>query len=231
MSAHADGTEVGAKSTLECDAILFDLDGVLVDSTTRVAQTWERWALKHQLDPARVIEAAHGQRTIETVQLVAPHLAATDEVATLEASEARNVEGVFEVPGAREILESLPPDSWAIVTSGIRAVATLRIRHTQLPMPKVLICAEDIQRGKPHPEGYLTAARQLGVAADRCVVIEDTPPGLEAARAGRMRSIGVCGTYTADALAIADYTIAHLNALKVSWARNERLLRISIASA
>ena len=110
----------------------------------------------------------------------------------------------------------MPPDAWAIVTSGIRAVATLRIRHTRLPVPKVLICAEDIQRGKPDPEGYLTAARELGVDPAACVVIEDTPPGLEAARAGGMLSIGVCGTYAADALAIADYTVPNLQALKIS---------------
>jgi sugar-phosphatase len=230
MSASADRPDSEAGFSIECAAILFDLDGVLVDSTARVAQTWERWARKHQLDPARVIAAAHGRRTIETVQIVAPHLAATDEVATLEASESIGTEGVFEIPGAQEILASLPPDSWAIVTSGIRAVATLRIRHTHLPMPKVLVCAEDIQHGKPHPEGYLTAAQRLGVDPTGCVVIEDTPPGLEAARAGGMRSIGVCGTYAADALSMADYTIPHLEALKISRAKNGRLLHILAAT-
>jgi beta-phosphoglucomutase-like phosphatase (HAD superfamily) len=128
MSARADGVDLKSKFSLECDAILFDLDGVLVDSTTRVAQTWERWARKHGLDSARVIEAAHGRRTIETVQLVAPYLAATDEVANLEASEASNTDGVFEIPGARNP-ERLPLDRWAIVTSGIRAVATPASDH------------------------------------------------------------------------------------------------------
>ena len=213
MSARADGVDVKPKFALECDAILFDLDGVLVDSTTRVAQTWERWARKHGLDPERVIEAAHGRRTIETVQLVAPHLASTDEVANLEASESSNTEGVFEIPGAREILKQLPLDRWAIVTSGIRAVATLRIRHTGLSMPKVLICAEDIRHGKPDPEGYLTAARGLRVDPTKCLVIEDTPPGLEAARAAGMRSIGVAGTYPAAALGMADYTVPRLDVL------------------
>ncbi len=230
MSASADRPGVETGFSLECDAILFDLDGVLVDSTTRVAETWERWARKHQLDPARVIAAAHGRRTIETVKLVAPHLAATEEVATLEASEASNTEGVFEVPGARELLQGLPLDAWAIVTSGIRAVATLRIRHTHLPMPKVLVCAEDIQRGKPDPEGYLTAAERLGVDPANCVVIEDTPPGLEAAHAGGMRSIGICGTYEAEALSMADHTIPHLRALRISRAKNERLLHILVTS-
>ena len=230
MSASADRRDVGAGFSLECDAVLFDLDGVLVDSTKRVTETWERWAHKHQLDPARVIAAAHGRRTIETVKLVAPHLAATDEVATLEASEAANTEGVFEVPGARQLLQSLPPEAWAIVTSGIRAVATLRILYTKLPMPKILVCAEDIRHGKPNPEGYLTAAELLGVDPAGCVVIEDTPPGLEAARAGGMRSIGVCGTYGADALTMADYTIPQLRALKISHTKNGAVRKIIVNS-
>ena len=230
MSASADRPGVEAGFSLECHAILFDLDGVLVDSTTRVAETWDRWARKHDLDPARVIAAAHGRRTIETVKLVAPHLAATEEVATLEASEAANTEGVFEVPGARQLLESLPLDAWAIVTSGIRAVATLRIRHTKLPMPRVLVCAEDIRHGKPDPEGYLTAAELLGVDPAGCVVIEDTPPGLEAARAGGMRSIGVCGTYAADALSMADYTIPQLKALTILPSPERGLLKILVNS-
>jgi sugar-phosphatase len=230
MSASADRPGIEAGFSLECDAILFDLDGVLVDSTTRVAETWERWARKHQLDPARVIAAAHGRRTIETVKLVAPHLAATQEVATLEASESANTEGVFEVPGARQLLQGLPLDAWAIVTSGIRAVATLRIRHTRLPMPEVLVCAEDIHSGKPDPEGYLTAAELLGIEPARCVVIEDTPPGLEAARSGGMRSIGVCGTHAADALSMADYTVSQLRALKISQEKNGGVRKIIVNS-
>ncbi|HEV7387038.1 MAG TPA: HAD-IA family hydrolase, partial [Gemmatimonadaceae bacterium] len=191
---------------MNCDAILFDLDGVLVNSAARVEATWERWARRHGLNAEHVIEMAHGRRTIETVRLVAPHLAETDEVATLEASESVNTEGVFEIPGARELLESLPPERWAIVTSGIHAVATIRIRYTGLPMPKVLVCADEIENGKPHPEGYLTAARRLGVDPQRCLVIEDAPAGLEAARAAGMPSIGVVGTYSAEALSIADAT-------------------------
>ena len=207
-------------ASIRCDAILFDLDGVLVDSATRVEETWNQWARKHGLDPARVIEVAHGRRTLETVKLVAPHLAATEEVAHLEANESSNTDGVFEVEGARELLERLPAARWAIVTSGIRAIATLRIRHTGLPMPKVLVCAEEIGHGKPHPEGYLTAAARLGVAPERCVVIEDAPAGLEAARAAGMRSIGVCGTYPAEALSMADVIISSLRTLSARASKN-----------
>jgi sugar-phosphatase len=147
---------------------------------------------------------------VETIPLVAPHLALADEVAALEGVDAHTTDGVYEVPGVRELLERLPAHAWAIVTSGARAVATLRIRHTGLPMPQVLVCADEISRGKPDPEGYLTAAARLGRAPADCVVVEDTPAGLEAARAGGMRSIGIVGTYPASALDIADLVIPSL---------------------
>jgi sugar-phosphatase len=218
-------------ASIRCDAILFDLDGVLVDSATRVEETWNQWARRHGLDPARVIEVAHGRRTLETVKLVAPHLAATEEIANLEANESSNTDGVFEVDGARELLGRLPPDCWAIVTSGTRAIATLRIRHTRLPMPQVLVCADEIEHGKPHPEGYLTAAARLGVAPEQCVVIEDAPAGLEAARAAGMRSIGVRGTYPAKALGMADATIPSLKVLTARASKNGGRLVIEWAEA
>jgi len=194
-------------------AILFDLDGVLVDSTACVERTWRNWAARHDLDPDSVMAVAHGRRTVETVSLVAPHLVVAHEVAALEGAESNTTEGIHEVPGARELLERLPDGAWAIVTSGTRPVATLRIRHTGLPMPRVLVCADEIDRGKPDPEGYLTAAARLGRAPADCVVIEDTPPGLEAARAAGMRSIGIAGTYPASALTIADLVVPSLTAL------------------
>ena len=200
---------------LRCDAVLFDLDGVLVDSAECVEATWRRWALRHQMDPAVVIAEAHGRRTVDTIRRVAPHLAADDEVAALAASEATTTEGVYEVPGARALLRRLPSERWAVVTSGIRAVATLRITHTMLPMPNILICADDISRGKPDPEGYLTAARRLGIPPTQCIVVEDAPAGLQAAAAAGMQSIAVAGTYDCDALSGATACIRSLGALEV----------------
>jgi mannitol-1-/sugar-/sorbitol-6-phosphatase len=216
--------------SLRCAAILFDLDGVLVDSAACVDDTWRRWAVRHHLDPARVIEVAHGRRTIETVGLVAPHLSVEREVAELAESESTTTEGVFEVPGARELLERLPNGSWAVVTSGIRSVATLRIRHTRLPMPNVLVCADEIERGKPDPEGYLTAAERLGVSPGRCVVIEDAPAGIEAGRAAGMRVIGVTGTYPPERLGPADWTIPRLGVLEVDRVQGGPVLEISVSA-
>jgi sugar-phosphatase len=200
----------------ECKAILFDLDGVLVDSAECVEGTWRRWAEANQLDPDRVIELAHGRRTIETVQLVAPHLAADEELARLAARESIQTTGIYEIPGAREYLASLP-GQWAIVTSGIRAVATLRIQHTNLPFPPVLVCADEVLAGKPDPEGYLTAASRLGVDPLECVVVEDAPPGIEAAQRAGMRSIAVLGTYSPSDLRRADTIVKSVASLSARF--------------
>lgn len=211
-----------------CDAILFDLDGVLVDSRECVERTWRRWAAERGLDPELVLREAHGRRTYETIARVAPHLDATVEGTRIAASETGETRGLYEIAGARELLGSLPPRSWAIVTSGIRAVAETRIRHMRLPSPPVLIPADEVTHGKPHPEGYLAAAQRLMIDPARCIVVEDAPPGIEAARAAGMRSIGVLGTYPADALVGADIVVSSVAALRVI--RRDRRLEIGFGA-
>ena len=208
-------------SSLVCRAILFDLDGVLVDSAERVEKTWRDWAARHQLDAELVIAAAHGRRTVETVALVAPHLSVDAELHTLETSEATNSDGVHEIAGARDLLQRLPLSRWAVVTSGIRAVAEFRIRYTGLPRPDVMICAEEITRGKPDPEGYLAAAGRLGFSPGDCVVIEDTPPGIDAAKAAGMRAIGIATTYPSERLVGADRVVEHLADLSMECVDDE----------
>jgi sugar-phosphatase len=207
--------------SLRCRAILFDLDGVLVNSAERVEKTWRDWATRHRLDPEHVIAMAHGRRTIETMRLVAPELSTDAEIAALESSEATNPEGVYEIAGARELLRLLPVSRWAVVTSGIRAVAEFRLRHTGLPLPTVMICADEITRGKPDPEGYLTAAARLGYSAADCIVIEDAPAGIESAQAAGMRSIAIATTYPPDGLKAADAVVARLADLSVKFAGDE----------
>lgn len=208
--------DLNNKTVLDCQAILFDLDGVLVDSTQCVEGTWRNWAERHGLDGDDVIERAHGRRTMETVRLVAPHLSAEEEVAELVAIESVQTEGVYRIDGAKELLANLPEGSWAVVTSGVRAVAELRLRHVGLPIPEVMVCADEITRGKPHPEGYLVAASQLGVAPGDCVVIEDAPPGIEAAQAAGMRTVAITTTYPADRLSAADIVVDALTALEMT---------------
>jgi sugar-phosphatase len=186
-----------------------------VDSAECVERTWRAWATLHRLDPESVIALAHGRRAIETVRLIAPELSADAELIALAASEATTSNGVYEVTGARELLELLPADAWGVVTSGIRAVAEFRLRYTGLPSPSVMVCADEIVRGKPDPEGYLVAAARLGRSAADCIVIEDTPAGIESARAAGMRVIAIASTYPHELLTAADAVVERLTDLSV----------------
>jgi sugar-phosphatase len=200
---------------IRCDALIFDLDGVLVDSTPWIVRHMRRWAAEHGLDPATVLSLAHGRRTAETIRLAAPHLDAEAEAAAIEAAEAADSEGVGDMPGARALLATLPATVWAIATSNSRQTALMRLRHTGLSIPRILISAESVQQGKPHPEAYLAAATQLRVDPRHCVVVEDAPAGISAGRAAGMVVLALVGTHVARQLRQAHAVIRHLAHLHV----------------
>jgi sugar-phosphatase len=200
----------------DCDAVLFDLDGVLVDSAACVERHWRRWAAEHGLDSEEIMRFAHGRPTVETIRLVAPHLPAELEAARLDASEAFDTDGVVAILGAAELLRSLPRNVWAIATSGTRDTAVTRLGHTGLPLPAVLITADDVKRGKPNPEAYLLAAAKLDVAPERCVVVEDAPTGIKAAHAAAMRVVALATTHSQAELSAADVTAAQLADVQIS---------------
>jgi mannitol-1-/sugar-/sorbitol-6-phosphatase len=198
--------------------VLFDLDGVLVDSTACIERTWRRWAAEQGLDAEAVMRIAHGRRALETIRSVAPHLATAAQCAALEAREAREAretDGVRDVAGAAALLAGLPAGRWAIVTSGTRAVAEHRLQVTGLPVPDVMVCADEVARGKPDPEGYLAAAQRLGVAPAACVVVEDAAAGLEAARAAGMRAVALATTHRREELGMADAVADSLSAISI----------------
>ena len=199
--------------TLDCDALLFDMDGTLVDSTEVVERHWGMWAARHGIDLAEVLRVSHGRPTLETLRLVAPHLATIDEAAALDAGEAGDSEGLRPVRGAAELLASLPPDRWAVVTSAGRALATRRLRGASVPVPDVLVTSDDVSPGKPNPKGYMEAARRLGAAIQRSIVIEDAPVGIDAGRAAGAIVIGVTTTF--PSLSNCDYVIPDLRAIRV----------------
>ncbi len=200
----------------DCDAVLFDLDGVLVDSAACVERHWRRWATEHGLDSEDIMRFAHGRPTVETIRLVAPHLPAEVEAARLDASEAFDIDGVVAIRGAAQLVRSLPPTAWAIATSGTRDTALTRLGHTGLPLPAVLITANDVKRGKPHPEGYILAATRLNVAPGRCVLVEDAPAGISAAQAAGMRVVALATTHSRAELRAADVTAARLADIQIS---------------
>lgn len=203
--------------TFLCSAILFDLDGVLVDSTRAVARWWRIWAQENNVDAERVLKVMHGRRTVEVVRLAAPHLDAEAEAKKIEQRPSGNddEDGVVVMPGAAELLKSLPDDRWGVVTSGNRRHATARLQFAGLPVPRVLVGADDVSKGKPAPEPYLKGAQLLGMNPTECLVVEDAPLGIQSAHAGGMKVIGLATTFPPELLA-ADAVADGLLQIRVS---------------
>jgi HAD superfamily hydrolase (TIGR01509 family) len=194
-------------------AVLSDLDGVLVDSGAAIEKTWRRFAERHGLDAEHVLAESHGRRSIDAIRLVAPHLDSVAEAARIEREEIETASCLHALPGARELVESVPADRFAIVTSGSRALAVARLRAAGLPVPQVLITAEQVDDGKPDPAGYLRAAALLGVDPAHSVVLEDAPAGVEAGLAAGMTVIAVLTTNDGAALRSAHSRVPDLRAL------------------
>jgi sugar-phosphatase len=211
--------------TLECAAVLFDLDGVLVDSLGVAERILREWAASHGVDGDRAVELSHGRRDVDLVALLAPHLDAQAEAAWIVGREERAVAGITAMPGAFDLLGALPPQQWAVVTSGARAVARGRLAAAGLPEPVRLVAAEDVDRGKPDPQPYLRGADLLGVASERCVVVEDAMSGVRAAGAAGMACVGVGVEVQPSAVAVH---VASLRELDVVADRG--LIRISASA-
>ena len=176
---------------IACSAFLFDLDGVLIDSTPAVTRVWHRWAIKHGFDPAEVVHRAHGRPSLTTIREYLPDVDHDFENRIVERHEIEDLEGVVALPGTREFLDRLPMDRWAIVTSGTRPLASVRLHAAGLPIPAHLVTANDISNGKPHPEPYLKGASILGFPPQSCIVVEDAPAGIRSGKAAGARVIAV----------------------------------------
>jgi len=168
---------------ITCRAFLFDLDGVLIDSTPAVIRVWSRWAIAHGFDPAEVVRTAHGRPSISTIRDYLPHADYELENREVESGELADLDDAVPLPGASELLNALPADRWTIVTSCTRALATARLQAAGLRIPERLVTCDDVKNGKPDPEPYLKGASLLGVPARDCVVVEDAPAGIRAGKA------------------------------------------------
>ena len=174
-------------------AILSDLDGVLVDSQAAIMRAWRSWGAKNGVAGEAIEAIPHGRPSREVIAMLAPHLDPAAESLVVEALEVEDTEGLVALPGARALFDVAEPV--AVVTSGTLPLATTRLRSVGLPIPDVLVTPERISRGKPDPEGYLLAARELGVDPADCVVLEDAPAGLRAGRAAGMHVVGITTTH------------------------------------
>jgi len=174
---------------IQCAALLFDLDGVLINSTPAVARVWRQWAIEHGFNPEEVIARAHGRPSLTTVREYLPNADHEAENREVERREIGDLAGVIPLPGALDLLASLPADRWTIVTSCTRPLAEVRIRAAGLPLPKQMITSNDITHGKPHPEPYLKGAALLGFPPTECIVFEDVPAGVCAGKAAGAKVI------------------------------------------
>ena len=217
---------------IDCGAILFDLDGVLLDSTECIERHWQEWVEKHALDLKNVLQNAHGVRTIETILLVAPHLDAEQEAAEFTANEILDTEGVVPIPGAKGLISKLDADSWAIVTSGGYDLVQARLKKAGIPMPKFIVTGDDVSQGKPSPIPYLTGASMLGVNAEDCVVIEDAPIGVKAGKAAGMRVIGIASTHSKIELLDAgvDFPVENLKDIHIFEIGQNQSIKIVITT-
>jgi mannitol-1-/sugar-/sorbitol-6-phosphatase len=188
---------------IPCGGALFDLDGVLADSTPAVERVWTYWAVKHGFDPDEVVHKAHGRPSITTVREYLPEGDAEAENREIEQREIEDIGDIKALPGAVELLEALPPERWTIVTSCTRPLALVRIRAAGLPVPKYLVTSSDITRGKPDPEPYLKGAAKLGLAASDCVVIEDAGAGVRSGKAAGARVIALRTSHSEAELRVA----------------------------
>ena len=185
-------------------AILFDLDGVLVDSLRVVERAWRRWAREQGLPADEVLAVVHGRTAREVVALFAPHLDAAEQSVLVGGYETEHRGELALLPGARECVGIARRGPWAVVTSGTRELATARLTMVGLPVPEILVTADDVTFGKPDPEPYRRAAAALGVPAAECVVVEDAPMGVLAAKRAGMTVLAVTTTHAAAALGHAD---------------------------
>ena len=188
-------------------AVLFDVDGVLLDSYAGYREVWSRWCVLRDVEFELAWAATHGRRPVETVAEVAPHLTPEDEYVVLTAllEEVGDLFPAF--VGAAPLLHALPSESWGVVTSGQRATVLARFASHGLPRPLVLVDGDDVGEGKPSPEGYLKAAGLLGARPRECLVIEDAPAGVQAGTAAGMTVLAVASTHRPEQLSSADEVV------------------------
>jgi sugar-phosphatase len=202
-----------ARVKLACAALLFDVDGTLVDSAAVVERSWRRWSAEYRADPERVLEVCHGRRSEDTIAEFVGPAERPAAVALLRRLELTDLDGVVACPGAAELLAALDGRDtlpWALVTSCGTDLVAARMTAAGLPLPAVRITAERVRHGKPDPECYRLGAEALGVPAADCAVLEDAPAGVASGRAAGATVVAVTTTFPAGELGDAHAVLESL---------------------
>ena len=201
---------------VSAQGILFDMDGVLVSSIGSAQRSWRRWAAQYGSANAETIEVPHGRRAIDIVRLLRPDIDANEGLRVIEDLEVADVADLRVLPGVKELLESLPLERWAIVTSATRRLLLARLTAAGLPVPERIISGEMVERGKPDPEPYRKGAELLGFLPGECVVVEDAPSGVGSGKAAGCRVLAVLGTEPVEELRAADWVVRSLEDVEVT---------------
>jgi sugar-phosphatase len=205
--------------------ILFDMDGVLISSIDAAVRNWKRWAKRYGVPNPDEFVIPHGVRSIDLVKMLRPDIDPQEGQRAIEDMEVEDVADLQVLPGVKALLESLPAERWAIVTSATRRLLLARLQAAGLPVPERIITGEMVERGKPDPEPYRRGAELLGFRPEECVVVEDAPSGVGAGKAAGCRVLAVLGTHAAHELHEADWVVRSLEGLAVTANRDGLELR------
>jgi len=190
------------------------MDGILISSLGSVERSWTKWAQLRGIDPAYACRTTHGCRSIETVAKLRPDLDAEAENRIIEEMEIEDTEGIVLLPGVLKLLAALPADRWTVVTSATERLARVRMAAGGVPVPERLVTANQVSRGKPHPQPFLAGAALLGFAPEQCVVFEDASSGVQAGRAAGCTVVATTFSHSIQSLGDADYLIPDLTGVE-----------------
>lgn len=212
MAASSSGSPI----QIRCKGVLFDMDGILVSSLGSVERSWSKWAQLRGVDPELTCQTAHGRRAIETISIMRPDLDAETELKVIEDIEIEDNEGLTVLPGVLAMLAVLPEDRWTVVTSATERLARVRMSVGGVPVPRRLVAADFVTRGKPHPEPFLAGAALLGFAPQDCVVFEDSASGAQAGRAAGCTVVATTFSHGAEQLDAAHHLVEDLAGMSVT---------------
>lgn len=215
-----------AKTVIETQGLLFDMDGVLLSSIGSVNRCWREWCRLTGVPHWETFEVPHGQRAVDIIRGVRPDMDPEEGLKLIEDLEVDDMADLKVLPGVHELLAQLPPERWAVVTSATRRLTIARMEHAGLPKPATLVCADDVVKGKPDPEPYRKGAEMLGFAPADCVVVEDAPAGLGAGLAAGSQVLAVLGTHSREEMARATWIVESLEGAAVRVSGSGMILAV-----
>jgi len=203
------------------------MDGILIASIGSVERSWTKWALLRGVDPELARTTAHGRRAVETIAKLRPDLDSNAELTVIEDLEVADNEGLTILPGVLDLLAALPVNRWTVVTSATERLTRIRLAAGGIPVPEKLVTADQVTRGKPHPEPFLAGAVLLGVEPAECVVFEDSSSGVKAGRAAGCTVVATTFSHPAESLGAAHFLVQDLTGLRVEFVGDRILLKFS----